>query len=521
MTSSKSTTTTALVSLFCSGLLGAAPAFAAQASEHYKLLPEIGQAGDRFGSAVATDGTLVAVGSGSGTAFVFEALSGDQLLELVPSDGAPSFGASVAVDGARVAVGAPLADGAGSSTGSVYVFDSTTGDELFELGAADASDGAQFGMAVAMDGGLVVVGALDAAYLFDAATGQQVEKLVPDGGPPVGGTGIATIAGGFGQAVDIDSGRIVVGAKTANGSSLYSGAAYVFDTSGNELHTISAGPAWCQFGGSVGIDGSTVVVGAKYNAPNGKDSGQAYLFDALTGSLTESLVPSDGHIFAHFGSSVAVDGQYVAVGAEQDNGGSTDAGSVYLYDAQNGDLIVKLTAGDAAPGDDLGEVVDLAKGVVVAGAPGDDDDGSASGSAYLFDAAGTVTTMSECIGNAGTLDHVGGIPLAGQTLEFRLDDAQTGTSLALLAVSGAPAPSWPSCGIDLGSAGELLIDVGPPLLLSSALWTGPAAEFQVSVPPVSGLMGLHIYLQGALLAPTQEESVRLTNGLEVVLGGYL
>lgn len=510
-----------------------APALSAQGFEDHKLVPSDGLAGDAFGASVATDGVLVAVGApraddrgpDSGSAYVFDAGSGAQGLEFVPLDGAAGdrFGASIAVDGSRVVVGAPQHDEVGVGSGTAYVFDTTTGLQVLELQPTGAAAGDGFGTSVAIDGGLVVVGALDGAFLFDAATGQQLVELVPDGGLPVGGTGVAVIAGGFGQAVDLDadSARIAVGAKTANGASLYAGAAYVFDTAGDELQRVSIGAPWNQFGGSVGIDGDRLVVGAKYASPNGKDSGQAYLFDALSGSLTQSLVPSDGHIFAHFGSAVAADGPHVVVAAEQDNGAGFAAGAVYLYDAQ-GSFVTKLFTSDAASNDELGEVVAVADGVVTAGASRDDDLGSGSGAAYVFGAAGTVSPMTGCLGNAGTLDHVGGLALAGQTLSFRMDDAQPGATQAVLAISGAPAPGWPGCGVDLGSWGEALIDASLLLFTTTAPWTGSPVDLAVPVPPLAGLAGAPLYLQGALLAPASAlEPVRLTDGLQVVLGGYL
>ena len=88
-----SATTAALAGLLLTCLT---PALDAQWSEQHKLLPDDGLAGDLFGSAVATDGALVAVGApsaddlgaSSGAAYVFGAQLGAQQLELLPSNGA-------------------------------------------------------------------------------------------------------------------------------------------------------------------------------------------------------------------------------------------------------------------------------------------------------------------------------------------------------------------------------------------------------------------------------------------------
>ena len=415
MTASTSATTAALSSLL---LLGLTPALSAQWPECHKLLPNDGQAGDLFGSAVATDGTLVVVGapsaddlgSSSGSAYILGAQSGAQHLELLPSNGAPNdqFGASVAVDGALVVVGAPLADGVGPDSGAAYVFDATTGLQVFKLRPSDAAAGDQFGYAVAMDGGLVVVGTLGAAYVFDVSTGQQLRKLLPAGG---------SSAGGFGDAVDIDAGLVVVGARLANGVSGFSGAAYIFDAaSGNELHRLIAldGTAWAFFGASVGIDGSVVAIGAPEASPKGKHSGAAYQFDALTGQQTRKLVPSDGHVFAKFGSSVDTNGQHLVVGSEQNNASALfSSGSVYVYEVQSGGLVVKLVASDVAALDEFGGAVAVAGAVLVSGAARDDDMGDASGSAYVFDAGGCGTCPTPTVYCTPKVNSQGCTPAIG------------------------------------------------------------------------------------------------------------
>ena len=395
-----SATTAALAGLLLTCLT---PALDAQWSEQHKLLPDDGLAGDLFGSAVATDGALVAVGApsaddlgaSSGAAYVFGAQLGAQQLELLPSNGAAGdqFGAALALDGGRVAVGAPLADRAGVNSGAVYVFDANTGMQLLELEPADGTDGDQFGYAVAMDAGLVVVGALGAAYVFDASTGQQLEQLLPLGGSTTLGLSA------FGEAVDIDAGLVVVGARLENGVSGISGAAYIYDAaSGDQLHRLIAlnGTAWAFFGACVSIDGTVVAIGAPEAGPKGKHSGAAYIFDATTGQQVHYLFPADGHIFAKFGSSVGVDGQEVVIGAEQDNAGGFSSGAVYLYAAQSGNQLDKLLASDADALDEFGGAVAVAGGVLVSGAARDDDLGDASGSAYVFDAGGTPGPESYC-----------------------------------------------------------------------------------------------------------------------------
>lgn len=219
------------------------------------------------------------------------------------------------------------------------------------------------------------------------------------------------------------------------------------------------------------------------------------------------------------GAPSPADAGLVCVGAPDDAGG----GSAYLFHAQGGAQLEKLVATDGSSGDELGGSVAVAGGLVLVGAAGDDDLGSASGSAYTFAGGASVRTMSGCLANAGTLVHAGGLPLAGGSLTFVLASGQPGASTALLAVSAAPIPGWPACGLDLGSAGELLVDLSPAslLFLSAQPRAGSPVIQSVPVPALAGLQGLPVHAQGAFLAPTDPlEPMRLTGALELILGGY-
>ena len=523
--------TYSLLGLLVAGSLGMPSALALQVTEDLTLLAPDGQADDRFGAALAGSGALLLVGApgaddlgqASGSAYVLVADTGAQVHELHAADGAAGdgFGATVALDGGLALVGAPSADVAGADSGAVYVFDAGTGAQLHKLVPADAATGDLFGGAVALADGLIVVGAIaadgvgpdaGAAYLFDAATGAQLHKLVP---------GDASFLGGFGGAVDLDDGRVAVGAKTADTSTMFSGAAYLFDAAtGAQTHKLQPqlAVAWAGFGCDVAIDDATVVVGAKDEGPHGKHSGAAYLFDAGSGQQAAKLFPADGTVFDRFGTTVAAGGGLVVVGAPDDAGG----GSAYLYDAQGG-LLTKLLASGAASGDDLGAAMAVDGGLVALGAPGTDDLGSASGAVLLFAGGASVVPMSGCLPNAGTLVHAGGLPVPGQGLTFILADGQPGASVALLALATAAAPGWPACGLPLGQAGELLVDPSPGSLLplQTTAYTGVPAVVQVPVPALSGLAGLPVYAQAAFLAAGTAEPLRLSGGLMLTLGGFL
>ncbi|MEE9130668.1 MAG: FG-GAP repeat protein, partial [Phycisphaerales bacterium] len=92
-----------------------------------------------------------------------------------------------------------------------------------------------------------------------------------------------------------------------------------------------------RFGTSVAISGGTAIVGAWLDDDNGIDSGSAYLFDTTTGLQIAKLLPNDGATEDRFGTSIAISGstgkEVVIVGAWWDDDNGTDSGSAYLFAA--------------------------------------------------------------------------------------------------------------------------------------------------------------------------------------------
>ena len=87
--------------------------------------------------------------------------TGNQLFKLTATDAAANdrFGNSIAISGNTVIVGAYQDDDGGSQSGSAYVFDVTTGNQLFKLTATDATVSDLFGFSVAISGNTAIVGA--------------------------------------------------------------------------------------------------------------------------------------------------------------------------------------------------------------------------------------------------------------------------------------------------------------------------------------------------------------------------
>ncbi|MCR9076402.1 MAG: FG-GAP repeat protein, partial [bacterium] len=366
------------------------PAVGQTITEDHKLLRNSGVMHDNFGDVVAIDNGIVAigassVGSNSGAAYLFDAGTGSLLFALQTTSGTPEdrFGYSIAIDNGIVAIGAVTDNDNGTRSGAAYLFDASTGQQIIKLHASDGAYGDNFGCSIAIDDGIVVVGAYQdedngensgSAYVFDVSTGAQIAKLLPEDWQA---------DAFFGNSVDIDNGIVAVTAQN-----YIDGSAYLFDAStGAQLFQLlpSDGEADDQFGHDIAIEDNIVAVGAPRDDDNNTDSGSVYLFNATTGARVKKLLANDGGVQDRFGRSVAIENGVVAIGAwgEFDDNGA-HAGAGYLFDVSTGLQITKFLASDGEEFDHLGISIGIDNGIVVAGADGDDDHANGSGAAYLF-----------------------------------------------------------------------------------------------------------------------------------------
>ena len=169
--------------------------------ETFKLTPSEGESGDIFGKALALAGKRAIVGAersneygdNSGSAYLFDLDTGERTAKLLPDDGAAYdyFGYSVATDGQLALVGAygRSNDGNGVSAGAAFLYDALSGRELAKILPDDGAAGAQFGHSVLLSDTLVLVGAPSdvgngaysgAVYVFDLASLQQIAKFTPE-----------------------------------------------------------------------------------------------------------------------------------------------------------------------------------------------------------------------------------------------------------------------------------------------------------------------------------------------------
>jgi hypothetical protein len=263
----------------------------------------------------------------------------------------------------------------------------------------------------------------------------------------------------FGFSVaGIGSDRVLIGAYLDDSGATDSGAAYVFNTNGVLLATITnpAPATSAGFGRSVAALGTDrLLIGADEDDTGGTDAGVVYLFSASGALLTTFTNPAPAPD-DRFGFSVAAMGtDRVLIGAVFDNLSATRAGAAYLF-STNGALLTTFTNNTPGNTDSFGySVAGLGDDRVVIGTYGDDDTGAAdSGTVYLFSTNGALIT---------TLTN----PTPGFLDSFGISVAAVGTDRVLI---GAPGDSTSAN----GAGAAYLFSTNGALL---ATLTNPAPEF--------------------------------------------
>ena len=202
----------------------------------------------------------------------------------------------------------------------------------------------------------------------------------------------ANASDSFGVAVAIDGNIAVVGAYQNDSNGSDCGAAYVYELFGSQWIekqklVPSDGSAGDKFGRSVAVEGDTIVVGSYYGDSNKPDTGSAYVFSQIDANWVErqKLVAPDAASGDRFGCSVAIDNNTIVIGAYGDDSQAGSA-SVFVRNDSNWVFQQKLTVSDAEPADFFGYSVAIDNNIIIIGAPSDDYSNlSDAGSAYLYE----------------------------------------------------------------------------------------------------------------------------------------
>jgi hypothetical protein len=409
----------------------------------------------------------------SGAAYIFTRSAGvwSQQAYLKASNAArfDEFGRSVAVSGDTVVVGAAReasnatgvngneADNSASYSGAVYVFkrSGASWSQQAYLKASNTGAGDQFGYAVAISGDTLLVSAPFEDSNATGVNGNGTNNLASSAGAAYvfkrSGSAWSQQAylkasntdsgDAFGYAVAVSGDALVVGAqredsnaKGVNGngsdnSASYAGAAYVFARTGSVWSQqaylkASNSEVNDEFGRTVAISGDTVVVGAyaedsNATGSNGNqndgsmgNSGAAYVFKRTGSSWSQQayLKASNTGAGDQFGSAVAISGDLLVVGSDQEASNATGvngneannsvryAGAAYVFKRAGSAWSQQayLKASNTGMDDRFGQAVAISGNSLVVGAFGEsssatgidgngaDNSAGESGAAYVF-----------------------------------------------------------------------------------------------------------------------------------------
>jgi len=497
-------------------------------NQRAKIKPADGDADDGFGAVLSLDGdtALIAAwaddegGTLSGSVYVFvrKGAEWDQEAKLMASDAAERdyFGWSVAIDGDTALVGARYDDDMGTSSGSAYVFQrsGTTWSQQAKLVPLDGRDYAQFGESVALAEDTAFVGASGDdsperasgsvyVYVRSGSVWTQQAKLT---------AGDGAVYDQFGGHVSIEGDTAIIGATGDDEpAGDQAGSAYVFARSGSVWTqqaklTAFDGSTNAYFGCSAKLAGDTALVGAPGDDQMGTDSGSVYAYvrSGTVWTLQDKLTASDGAAEDGFGRRLDLSGNTAIAASLFDDDSGSDSGSAYVFtrSGTTWSQQAKMLAFDGAADDLFGYDVALDGHIALAGAPGDDDKGDDSGSAYVFvDVLATVTHRNA---GANPDSYVAErLPVLGDYYAGIVDLDTTGHSLALIVGYSTPLT------LPFSGGQMILVNLFDPNgeLLGQIPRPGPLATFDIPIPDLLEFVGL----------PACTQAIHFGGGLPIVL----
>lgn len=306
-------------------------------------------------------------------------------------------GAAIAAWANFVAIGSPGTNGA---AGSVRVLRRSSAGWVVEaeLAPLDLTAGDRFGHAVALDQGVLVVGARgvdgeqgadvgEARVFRRHGVGEWVEeaRLQP-----------ADLAADdwFGASVAVAGEYVAVAALKHDSLAQNAGAVYVFRRNGSTW-AFDSKPWWMgagageELGKSLSMSGNAIIAGANGADDHGPNSGAAVVFRRAGGlwGYEQRITPTDAEGSAQFGTSVAIAGDRAIVGARYHTGG----GAAYIFRRGSFDWTQeqKLVALGQGADDQFGWSVAITPTHAIVGARRANGLAPATGAAVVFERSGT------------------------------------------------------------------------------------------------------------------------------------
>jgi len=334
--------------------------------------------GTNFGMTIATaDGILYSRAnlnntdeSMNGVVYAFDENSLNLLCTYSPeSETSDShFGSSIAVDDGIVAIGAASNSDKQPKGGAVHLFDLASGQQLHKIYLPNAEPNDQFGSSLDMDNGILVVGAGDADYdhrdsgvavILDVESGEILHTLFPEESTPFVNTRekpyLSTersrIKLGFGKSVSIEGNLIAISAPHDSENGENSGAVYLYDAStGKMLNKITESVIEPSrlFGFNVKLSNGLLLISAPYTLDNDPANpryyrqywGSVYVYEPNTGRLLYRLEPSFNT--SSFGYRIEIEDNLIAVAPQASGSFFQFSPTIFLFDARSGQEIAQL-----------------------------------------------------------------------------------------------------------------------------------------------------------------------------------
>ena len=311
---------------------------------------------------------------------------------------AAKFGWSMAASGDRIAFGSPhhanqfgrvsVVQGAAPEEPPVHLID------VYNQGGTNPIQ-ERFGASIALSGDWLAVGNCSpfgsaqycgsnanwvTLFHFDGASWQAYPRFASPSSAP---------GGDFGKAIALSGDLLVVGGGRTSSSAVGRDVVYLYRRIGSVWPTTpsdslfgdgSSNGASEAFGHALYMDGNHLLVGATGDDELGADCGATYLYGRDHGGtgnwgLVRKLLPANGMVGDHFGTSVAIRDGRCIVGAPDRTVHGETVGAAYLFEEDAGfpgnwgEVAYLEPIGDLGADMSFGDAVALGPDRVAVGAP--------------------------------------------------------------------------------------------------------------------------------------------------------
>lgn len=308
------------------------------------LNPPVGSS--YWGSTVEVDGDHLAVGAyDSNRVDLYDRVDGEWVFNtsLGPTpSGTYYYGYAIALDGNTMVVGAFL-----QGSGAVYIYekDPDTGWQQTQLIQENLPSGSAFGFYVDLQDGTLAI----SVRYQDNFTGSARIYTQQDDGTFVSSQELWAEDGedndNFGRSLCLEGDLLVISAYRDDDNGVNSGSAYVYtrDVQGvwnfESKLLASNGAANDQFGFDVQIDFGRILIGANERINTNGTVGTAYLFerdDSGAWSETAQFVAPDGEDVDNLGNCVAIQNDKVVLGDIYCDEAAYNGGAAYVWNLADG-----------------------------------------------------------------------------------------------------------------------------------------------------------------------------------------